>query len=275
MKKQNESYVINLHILESCNYRCKYCFAHFGSKKILSLDEWKRIIDNISSSIDVKRFNIAGGEPLLYPNIDELIQYIKLKGIEVSIITNGVLLSESFIKKHEGILDTIGISMDSLSEEVLLELGCKTSNGKFLTKEMFFNIAKSIKQHGMELKVNTVVTKSNFNDILAEDLSELGIDRWKILKMKPFKTSEFNNHHLDITTEEFYKFIDNNKDIKNIVIEESMVNSYIIIDSQGFLVDNSSEEYVKVADAKSDTFTEDFLNFNLDKELYSKRYIEQ
>lgn len=29
----SESYVVNLHILEQCNYRCKYCFAHYEDKK--------------------------------------------------------------------------------------------------------------------------------------------------------------------------------------------------------------------------------------------------
>ena len=94
----NTRYVVNLHILEQCNYKCKYCFAHYESNKILSLDQWKLIVDNVSESISVKRFNIAGGEPLLYPKLNELISYINSKGIPVSIITNGILLSESFIE---------------------------------------------------------------------------------------------------------------------------------------------------------------------------------
>lgn len=270
--KENESYVVNLHILENCNYRCKYCFSHFGSKKILSLDDWKNIVDNISSSINVKRFNIAGGEPLMYPQIDELIYYIKSKGISVSIITNGILLSESFLEKHTDTLEIIGISMDSLSEKTLSKLGCKTSRGNILTKEKFFAIAKKIKENGIKLKINTVVTKENHTELLSKDLKELDIDRWKILKMKPFKNEYFSNYGLDITDSEFDLFIENNKEVGNIVIEKSMVNSYILIDSQGFLLDNSGDSYKKVADAKINTFKDDISKFNLNNELYSMRY---
>src|SRR5574344_1928299 len=94
-------YKINLHLLEPCNYNCKYCFAHFNSKTILTIQSWKKIIDNcIKNDIyPVNYFNLAGGEPLLYQNIDSIIKYIALeKNKKVSIITNGFLLNESFIK---------------------------------------------------------------------------------------------------------------------------------------------------------------------------------
>lgn len=266
------SYVVNLHILEQCNYKCKYCFAHFNCKKILPIEEWISIVNNILSSIPVKRFNIAGGEPLLYPRIDELIEYIKSRGVNVSIVTNGILLNEYFIEKHSKNLETIGISMDSLSEDTLINLNCKTPKNEILTKERLFEIANIIKEFGIKLKINTVVTKENYKEILYKDLSQLDIDRWKILKMKPFKNDIFDNYDLDITNEEFNQFIENNSDVNNIVVEESMVNSYIIIDSEGHLLDNSNENYKRVTHAKSKNFKEEFFNLNLDKELYNSRY---
>lgn len=271
-----ESYVVNLHILEQCNYKCKYCFSHFNSKSLLSIEEWKEIVDNIALNIPVKRFNIAGGEPLLYPRIDELIEYIKSKDIDVSIITNGILLNEYFIEKHSKNLETIGLSMDSLSEDILMNLNCKTVKNEMLTKEKLFDIAKKIKDFNIKLKINTVVTKENYKEVLYNDLAGLNVDRWKILKMKPFKSNNFSNYDLDITEEEFKYFLENNNKLDNIVVEESMVNSYIVIDSEGYLLDNScNENYKRVAYAKSENFREEFFNFNLDKELYNNRYKEE
>ena len=267
-----ESYVVNLHILEQCNYKCKYCFSHFNTKSILPIEEWKEIVDNIASNIPVKRFNIAGGEPLLYPRIDELIEYIKSKGIDVSIITNGILLNEYFIEKHSKNLETIGLSMDSMCENTLINLNCKTIKNEIFTKEKLFSIAKKIKDFGIKLKINTVVSKENYKEVLYSDLDKLNVDRWKILKMKPFKNDKFNNYDLDITEKEFNYFLENNNKLDNIVVEESMVNSYIVIDSEGYLLDNSNENYKRVAYAKSENFREEFFNFNLDKELYNNRY---
>lgn len=269
-----KGYVINLHILENCNYKCKYCFSHFNTKKILSLEDWKEIVDNISSNIKVKRFNIAGGEPLLYPRVDELIEYIKSKDIDVSIITNGILLNQSFIEKHSSNLETIGISIDSLSKETLCNLNCMTAKGDMIDKEKLYDIAKIIKSYNIKLKLNTVVTKENYKEILVEEFNKLDIDRWKILKMKPFRNDVFDNYSLDITDEEFDLFVKNNSDFKNIIIEKSMVNSYIVIDSAGYLLDNSKDDYKRVAYAKDPNFKEEFLKFNLNEELYNSRYID-
>lgn len=269
---ERESYVVNLHILEQCNYKCKYCFAHYESKNILSINDWIEIIDNICNSISVKRFNIAGGEPLLYPRIDELIEYIKSKNIEVSIITNGILLSEYFIEKHSKNLDTIGISVDSLLEDTLLKLDCKTSRGELLTVDKLENLCHVIKQYGIKLKINTVVTKENYKEILFEKLNKMNVDRWKILKMKPFKNESFCNLYLNVTDEEFDYFLKRNSQMNNIVVEKSMINSYIVIDSSGYLLDNSGDNYKRISDAKSESFKEDFKKFNLDKDLYMARY---
>ena len=60
--------------------------------------------------------------------------------------------------------------------------------------------------------------------------------------------------------------------MNNIVVEKSMINSYIVIDSSGYLLDNSGDNYKRISDAKSESFKEDFKKFNLDKDLYMARY---
>lgn len=266
------NYVVNLHILEQCNYKCRYCFAHYESKNILTIDKWREIVDNICAAMPVKRFNIAGGEPLLYPRINELIEYIKSKGVGVSIITNGFLLSEYFIESNADNLETIGISVDSFCEETLSDLGCKTSRDDILSRERLLKLSKTIKEAGIKLKINTVVTKGNYKEEMSSNLAEMNIDRWKILKMKPFRNDSFTNFDLNITDEEFQYFLETNDGIENRVVEQSMDNSYIIIDSSGYLLDHSGENYKRVADAKLESFKDDFRKFNLNEELYQSRY---
>jgi radical S-adenosyl methionine domain-containing protein 2 len=87
-------YVINLHLHEGCNFQCKPCFAKFETHCTLSADKWRRAIDNILTTKPVRRFNLAGDEPLLYPDLDYIIDYIHNHNIDVSVITNGFLLTE-------------------------------------------------------------------------------------------------------------------------------------------------------------------------------------
>ncbi|MFI3210167.1 MAG: viperin family antiviral radical SAM protein [Peptostreptococcaceae bacterium] len=268
---KNQGYVINLHILEGCNFKCRYCFAKFGNKNMLEINIWKKIVDNILKTAKVSRFNIAGGEPLLYRYIDDLINYINSKGIKVSIITNGFLLDEKFILKHKESIDTIGISIDSFNYNTLTELGCINSNKEILTLDRFLKLGKLINNLNIKLKVNTVVNKLNYNEDLKIDLDDIIADRWKILKMKTFKKDNFNNYDLDVSINEFNYFVNKNQS-KNLIIEDSMINSYIIIDSKGYLLDNSSDEYIKISDLQKEDFYRAFIKMNFDYELYAKRY---
>ena len=119
-------YKINLHVTDSCNYHCRYCFAHFGKKKDLPLKAWKKIIDNIKNSGLVNAINFAGGEPVLYHDFLHLTTYAKETGFDLSIISNGSLLLKS--KYAPTILfeqiSTLGISIDSFSTQTLCALGC-------------------------------------------------------------------------------------------------------------------------------------------------------
>ena len=66
-----KKYKINLHILEACNFRCLQCFSKFGTEKLLPVTDWMKIVDNCLAGADVSEFNIAGGEPMLYPGLVE------------------------------------------------------------------------------------------------------------------------------------------------------------------------------------------------------------
>lgn len=56
MKKK---YKINLHILETCNFKCRQCFSKFGTEKLLPVKDWEKIVDNCIAGADVTVFNIA------------------------------------------------------------------------------------------------------------------------------------------------------------------------------------------------------------------------
>jgi MoaA/NifB/PqqE/SkfB family radical SAM enzyme len=87
------------YVTMQCNLNCSYC-EDFGSRRnqqvtpAPSLENAKRILAVIRSGVD--RLWLTGGEPLLYPQIVELLDYARndLKFREISLITNGTLLSK-------------------------------------------------------------------------------------------------------------------------------------------------------------------------------------
>ena len=104
--------LINFYLTELCNLNCKMCFLKQikSEKKFITMDIIKKVIKEL---IYLRpRYNLTGGEPFLYPDIKELITYIKSKGLYLNIVSNGTLI-ENFaeIIVRSGV-DKINISID-------------------------------------------------------------------------------------------------------------------------------------------------------------------
>jgi radical S-adenosyl methionine domain-containing protein 2 len=114
--------VVNYHLTENCNYSCGYCFAKFEKGNLLNLGKKQKIIENICryfcKSNLLGRINFAGGEPLLDRDLDELIDCVYQNGAKVSIVTNGILLTEERIRSWQGKVTCIGVSLDSANKAV-------------------------------------------------------------------------------------------------------------------------------------------------------------
>lgn len=262
---------VNLHLLEGCNFHCRTCFAHFDSRRLLSVDEWKIIIDNLYRSKKVEAINFAGGEPLLYPYLGELIVYASNLKMRVSIITNGSLMTKDWLDKYARYIDMIGFSIDSFDEQTSIKMGrCSCKNQVFGKKE-FLNIYPELLKYNIKIKINTVVNRFNYQEQFSKQLAGLKIDRWKILKMKAFNNGKFNNHDLEITMREFNDFVKANS-YSNRIVEDSMVNSYFVVDANGNLLDNSPDFYGSVGSLLTEDFNSVFNRFNFDEALYKSRY---
>lgn len=289
-----EKYKINLHILEACNFRCRQCFSKFGTEKLLPVEDWKKIIDNCIAGADVAEFNIAGGEPMLYPGLVELVQYIRDKGVKVSLITNGSLMDEEWIKSCAGMYETIGFSVDSINNETNRKIGRCDRNGKTIPAGRIVELCGLIRKYapGCRIKINTVVSALNKDEAMSDFIDEIAADRWKILRMKPFQYGSFSNLDIQVSDEEFEEFVERNREKnrekdkedgkeagvetarREVVVEPDMKASYVLIDSNGCLLDNAVDEITPVAvcDCLREDFAEGLRRLTLDMEKYEARY---
>jgi MoaA/NifB/PqqE/SkfB family radical SAM enzyme len=94
---------ISFTVINACNLRCKMCGqwnenGYIKNKIInanaqLNTGVWKKLVDEISHH-NIRFILIRGGEPFLYTNIMEVIEYINGKGISLSIDTNGTAINK-------------------------------------------------------------------------------------------------------------------------------------------------------------------------------------
>ena len=123
-------YLIQVFPCYACNFKCQYCIhalprenhGYISDCTLLDIKLFKDMVDDISASGEtVKMLRFAGiGEPLLHPQIAEMVAYASEKKIAktIDIVTNGALLSpklsEQLIKAG---LSTLRISIEGLSSE--------------------------------------------------------------------------------------------------------------------------------------------------------------
>ncbi len=265
-------WVVNLHFTDSCNYHCRFCHSHFCMAP-LSLEDWKKIIDNIMTDIKVKRFNLAGGEPLTAPYIQTLIDYIHSVGVDCSIITNGSLLKADFIRANVDKISMIGISIDGLTHTDNLKIGRADTVGRTLSDERLIELADQIHDVGMILKVNTVVNAYNAASDFSDLIKKMRPERWKVLRMIAIRDVNDSGRDLLVTDRQFQMFVERHAALSPVVEDsDDIIHAYVIINPHGQIVDNSTGGYQMSNSLVTHPFMDEFSKIGINGTKYLKRY---
>jgi len=225
----------NWHVTMNCNYRCKFCFYKNMIGEFRDLERAKHILETLKSK-GIEKINFAGGEPLLYKDLNYLLKMAKDMGFTVSIVTNASLLDENRIREISSYVDWIGVSVDSADEDIEKELGRGDGNHVAHIR----NVCEMIRRMGIKLKINTTVTKMNISENMTQFISSLCPDRWKVFQMLHMKYQNDDALYLVPTKEEFDTFrsingslILDNGSRPAFESDNDMLNSYLIIDPKG------------------------------------------
>src|SRR6202035_4709936 len=115
---------ILVHIIPNrrCNLACTYCNEFDDFSKPVPLDEMKNRLD-ILAGMGTSVITISGGEPLMHPEIDQVIRHIRSHGMIAGMITNGFLLDRKMIERLNAAgLEHLQISIDNaVPDEVSLK----------------------------------------------------------------------------------------------------------------------------------------------------------
>ena len=170
-----------VHVTNNCNFRCKHCFIDFDDKKDLTLDHYK---DIAKDQPEVFWLDIGGGEPFLRSDLADIVCLYNSKVTHIP--TNGRLTPTIVdqCKKIKDRKDTeliIGLSLDGLEE---------THNHIRGKKNSWFhawNTYDKLRELGnVSIKVTTVITESNFHEILPlmEEVQKRGVDFHSVILLR-------------------------------------------------------------------------------------------
>lgn len=165
---------IFVELTNKCNLKCKHCYGGFAcsNNKFISIAKLKELIDN-ASHYGVYQFDITGGEPTLYPDLEELLEYVYNSGMMVRIFTNLTLFStklKNMILKY-GVKDIV-TSLDSCIKEDHDEF-----RGQKGTFDKTVNAIKELQKEKIDISLNTMIGNHNINHIpeLVDFISSLNV----------------------------------------------------------------------------------------------------
>ncbi|BBF43918.1 radical SAM domain heme biosynthesis protein [Lachnospiraceae bacterium KM106-2] len=175
-QKKVYPHVASIELTEACNLRCKHCYGSFGeseARRYMKLEIAKKLLDDLNA-LGVVTIELTGGDITVYPFLQEIIEYaLTLDFTTIALLTNGVLLSQKIIdlvlQNKERFL--VQIDLHGLSDEYL-----EWFTGVPNTLDRIQNNIKILAEHQVKMRVSTIVTKKNYQDIskIAEWVHQAG-----------------------------------------------------------------------------------------------------
>jgi MoaA/NifB/PqqE/SkfB family radical SAM enzyme len=123
---------IQAHIvpIRRCNIACGYCNEYDDFSPPVPLSEMLARVDHLAR-LGTTIITISGGEPLLHPELDEIIRQMRRRGIIASLITNGYLLTAERIQRlNDAGLEHMQISIDNVMPDEVSKKSLKVLDKK-------------------------------------------------------------------------------------------------------------------------------------------------
>lgn len=192
---------LRLSVIDQCNLRCRYCmpeehYTWLPRQDLLSVKEISAIVD-VFLSVGVSKVRITGGEPLIRPDLPEIVRTLSAKvgedsGLrDLAITTNGVLLADRVDGLKAAGMKRITVSLDTLQPERFKAISQRNSHDKVIAG------IKAVAAAGFtDTKIDTTVMRGANHDELA-DLIEFARTVNAEVRLVASIANDIN-HHPDI-----------------------------------------------------------------------------
>jgi len=186
-----------------CNLKCEMC-NHWRETREppVSIDRFKEVIAELAE-LGCKKLHISGGEPMLRPQIPDLIEHATGLGIRVTMTTNGTLIDKIKAKRLvEAGLRGVNVSIDSPIRKMHEKIRGVEGSFKQTTRAVaLFN--KYAHKGKIAVRINTVIGRSNYETLatLPELAHQLGADGVNLIPV-----DDHCGEHLSMRKKDIAKF---------------------------------------------------------------------
>ncbi len=185
---------IYLEITNNCNLNCDFCIKNKRNKEYITIDNFKQVLNKIKNNTDYLYFHILG-EPLIHPNINELID-LASNQFKINITTNGYLINR--IKDNKNIRQ-LNISLHSYNDKYKIPLSKYLDNifdciEELIKNNTYISLRMWVKNKYNKEMINYINKRYNLN--LKENVSNITIkDKLYINNFHEFIWPDLNNNY--------------------------------------------------------------------------------
>ncbi len=199
--------IVFFNVTKRCNLNCPYCYydsVPVNNQKIkeeLDADAWIKLAGEIAEINPNAKIIISGGEPLIRPDIIDIITGISQNNLEIKLLTNGTLFTRDIISKLAGI-SKFGVQV-SIDSNIPGENARSRGKGSL---EKALSAVLQLKEAGLEVEISATITQLNYKSIRQFreycDKNQLKL-RSSIFMLSGDKTKT-NADWLELNPEEYY-----------------------------------------------------------------------
>ncbi len=190
---------LRISVIDQCNFRCTYCmpkedqpdhYTYLQKNHWLTFEEIERLA-RLFVRLGVTKLRLTGGEPLLRPNLPDLVSILKkIDGVtDLSLTTNGSLLAAQAQALKDAGLNRITVSLDALDDKIFRAMNGQRGN----VKKVLEAIQKCEAINFESIKINTVLQKG-INDHQILDLIKYFKGRKPIIRFIEYMDVGNCNH---------------------------------------------------------------------------------
>jgi radical SAM protein with 4Fe4S-binding SPASM domain len=166
--KNNKILSMEIEFNKSCNFRCLYCYAsdHTETRQRdeLNQSEFLELI-NQARELGARKIIILGGEPMLYPPIVEMIQYIRGLDLDVELFTNGTNITREMAQMLYDLGVRVVLKMNTFEEKIQDMLSGR--KGAYAQIQEAFNNLKRAGYPSADhfMGISTVICQQNIDEL--------------------------------------------------------------------------------------------------------------
>ncbi len=225
-KKNLPSGTLRIILTTACNFQCVYCFNEGEVDKqvrVQSLDKLKKII-RVARTFGINSIKLTGGEPLLYPNIEELLMFLQEEKIGYYDLTTNIslLTDETIAMLNKYNVSSLTLSLNTLDKDKYCYLS-GTNNYELVMS----NLERVLKKFNGKLRINCIVFDENYSS--KDYLQILKLCRDNNIGLRFVEPSIVEGFPITYSKEKFKILIDELKEIADdIIVSDCASVEYLV-----------------------------------------------